>query len=540
MEPRTVVAIEIASSKIKGAVGSVGSDGRLAVLAVEDAPAVNNVRYGRVQNIREVSEAIGDIIRKLEGAPAVAPRKIRGLVLSVGGRSIAAVPTTAALRFPRECEITESHVQRLIYEATHDYVGDHCIVDTLPKIFFVNNTSVKKAVGNFAETLRGEFMMVTCAKETRQNLERLKLENIDTEKVFYQPRHTALADFVLTPDEKEVGCAFVDFGAETSTVSVYRDGALCFLCTLPMGSRLITLDIMAGLGVTEEAAENYKMTLSTLADEPGTHVGVNITELNSYARVRAGEIAANILHQLDLSGYTDNISKIVLTGGGAKLPDFATMLGQQAKMPVRVTEMPADVTFRVPGRNNPDNIDVVALLWAGRKLPDPHCLTPDNMAPASVAATVAADPVAAAAAAVLAQAKAEEPADPEYEEEEEEVVEEAPRVRRRGADIDDDDILRDDEDDDDYHSNRGGEAAHNRSFLGFNKKKGKAKAEPEPEPEESEEYSDGYDENDEYGDDYGNDSATASPSKLKQAVETLKGKLVDFFSTPEDDEADDE
>ena len=101
----------------------------------------------RVQNIREVSEAIGDIIRKLEGAPAVAPRKIRGLVLSVGGRSIAAVPTTAALRFPRECEITESHVQRLIYEATHDYVGDHCIVDTLPKIFFVNNTSVKKAVG---------------------------------------------------------------------------------------------------------------------------------------------------------------------------------------------------------------------------------------------------------------------------------------------------------------------------------------------------------------------------------------------------------
>ena len=61
---------------------------------------------------------------------------------------------------------------------------------------------------------------------------------------------------------------------------------------------------MAGLGVTEEAAENYKMTLSTLADEPGTHVGVNITELNSYARVRAGEIAANILHQLDLSGYT--------------------------------------------------------------------------------------------------------------------------------------------------------------------------------------------------------------------------------------------
>lgn len=538
MEARTVVAIEIASSKIKGAVGSVGSDGHLAVLAVEEVPAVNNVRYGRVQNIREVSEAISDIIRRLEGAPAVAPRKIRAVSLSVGGRSITAVPTTAALRFPRECEVTESHVQRLIYEATHDYVGDHCIVDTLPKILFVNNTSTKKAVGTFAETLRGEFMMVTCAKETRQNLERLKFENLDAESIYYQLRPTALADFVLTPDEREVGCALVDFGAETSTVSVYRDGALCFLSTLPMGSRLITLDIMAGLGVTEEAAENYKVNLASLADEAGVHINANINEISSYARVRAGEIAANILHQLDLSGYSENISKIVLTGGGAKLPDFATMLGQQAKLPVRVTEMPADVTFRVPGRNNPDNIDVIALLWAARRLPDPHCLTPEyEPVAASAVADPApeADPVAAAAAEVLARAKAEEEAAERPEVRQEPVAEEAPRVlRRRGEYIDENDILRDDEDEDDVT-----ERTPSHTFSMFGKKKAKQRPEPEPEPEEEERYEDGYDEGYEDGDGY-DTSDEASPSKLKTVVEALKGKLVDFFSTPEEDEADDE
>ena len=44
MEPKTIVAIEIASSKIKGAAGSVGPDGRITVLAVEEIAGLNNVR----------------------------------------------------------------------------------------------------------------------------------------------------------------------------------------------------------------------------------------------------------------------------------------------------------------------------------------------------------------------------------------------------------------------------------------------------------------------------------------------------------------
>lgn len=71
MEPKTIVAIEIASSKIKGAAGSVGPDGRITVLAVEEIAGLNNVRYGRVQNIREVSAAVNEIIRRLENAPGV-------------------------------------------------------------------------------------------------------------------------------------------------------------------------------------------------------------------------------------------------------------------------------------------------------------------------------------------------------------------------------------------------------------------------------------------------------------------------------------
>lgn len=379
MEPRTIVALEIASSKIKGAIGAVGPDGRLTVLAVEERPGINNVRYGRVQNIREVSAAANDIISALEATAGIAPRRIKSMAVALGGRSLAATPAKAALRFPQECEVAEQHVKRLMFEATRDFMGDKNIEATLPRKFYVNNLAVDKAVGTFGETLRGEFMMVTCSKETRAALERLKYDTVDHDDIEYILRPTAIADLVLTADERALGAALVDFGAETTTVSVYKDGTLAFLCTIPMGSRLITLDLKAGLGVTEETAEGYKLTVGTLADQADQEAGdENTREINAYVRARAGEIAANIVNQLELAGYNaDNLSQIVLTGGGSRLPEFATLLTAQCKIPVRIAEMPGSITFRVAGRNNAENIDIVALLnAAARVFVEPCTYTP--------------------------------------------------------------------------------------------------------------------------------------------------------------------
>lgn len=376
MEPRTIVAIEIASSKIKGGVAAVGPDGRITVLAVEEIHGINNVRYGRVQNIREVSGVINEILRKLENSPAIAPRKITSMALALGGRSLEAVQATASLKYPHECEITDKQIERLAYEATRDFMGDKDIVAKVPRMFYVNNTAVRKAVGTFGETLRGDFMLITCGKETAQNLDRLKFETIEHDKVEYILRPTAVADFVLSPDERELGCALVDFGAETTTVSVYKDGTLAFLSTIPMGSRLITLDLMAGLNLTEEAAENFKLTLGTLANGNTNNDNPDTDEINAYVRARAGEIAANIIHQIERSNFSaDSLSKVVLVGGGAHLPEFADLLSNQCKMPVRIAEMSTNIAFRIPGRNNIDNIDIVALLATAARLNDWECLS---------------------------------------------------------------------------------------------------------------------------------------------------------------------
>lgn len=525
------MAIEIASSKIKGALGGVGPDGSLTVLAVEEIPGTNNVRYGRIQNIREVSSAVNEIVRRLEATPGVAPRKIEAMSISLGGRSLTAVPAHAALKSPHECEITESHVQRLMYEATRDFMGDKNIEATVPRTYYVNNAKAPKPVGTFGETLRGEFMMLTCGKETRQNLDRLKFDTVDHDNVVYEIRPIAIADFILSADERELGCALVDFGAETTTVSVYKDGTLAFLSTIPMGSRLITLDLMAGLGITEEAAESYKLTLGTVGDvDRRRDNNPNAEEVNEYVRARAGEIAANILNQIELSGYNaETLSTVVLTGGGSKLPEFAQLLGAQCKMPVRVAEMPVGVTFRTAGRNNADNIDIVSLLMAGVRRPQFSCLSalPVQQAP-------------------VADEDEDESPEEEYQEP---VRETASRTRREEAPVrrtpteDDDDLLEDDRDDDEYpeedEDDRQGRKG--RGFFGFGRKK-KQRVEPEEEPYEEDE-TDSFRVDEEAEEEPEEDpQPDDDPDRYKKTTEQLNtiGKIFMkiFKSSPEDEEDD--
>ncbi len=46
-------------------------------------------------------------------------------------------------------------------------MGDKNIEATVPRIFYVNNAAVRRPVGTFGESFRGEFVMITCGKETR-------------------------------------------------------------------------------------------------------------------------------------------------------------------------------------------------------------------------------------------------------------------------------------------------------------------------------------------------------------------------------------
>ena len=113
MEPKYIAALEIGSSHIRAAVGSVDDSGILTLLAVEEENAVDVVRYGIIQNVDELSNRIRLLMRRLENHNVVSPRKIKSLYVSLGGRSMMTTSRQVVRQYNDETEITSKIVEQI-------------------------------------------------------------------------------------------------------------------------------------------------------------------------------------------------------------------------------------------------------------------------------------------------------------------------------------------------------------------------------------------------------------------------------------------
>ena len=238
MEPKYIAVIDAGSSTIKGAVAAVDPSGGINVLAVEEAPAADAVRYGRVQNAREISARADEIVRRLENNPAVAPACITTVFVANGGRSLCSAASTGEVQQTADTEVTAVTVERLHKEARFNLGTDRDVLAIAPKRYFVDNVETKTPVGAFGERVRGEFTFITASPENQRNLQRVKLTSHGREiGKEYITRLLAQTGMALTDSDRQLGCLYIDFGAETTTLAVYRDGALEMAAALPMGSR---------------------------------------------------------------------------------------------------------------------------------------------------------------------------------------------------------------------------------------------------------------------------------------------------------------
>jgi len=176
------------------------------------------------------------------------------------------------------------------------------------------------------------------------NIEKSITAKTDLEIADYIVGPMASAAIALNDEEKELGCAFLDFGAGTTTLSVYKGGILRRMVVIPFGGKNLTKDICA-LNFTENDAEQLKikfgkafegqdgsMFISPFSSKPD----VDLTELNKVIGMRLDEMTANIKEQISLSGYEGQLGAgLIITGGASQLKNLDLYLTQKLKMPVR-------------------------------------------------------------------------------------------------------------------------------------------------------------------------------------------------------------
>ena len=336
-----IVALEIGSSKIVGAIATHSALAGVSVVAVEEESVVDCVRYGVIQNIEEVNTRVGRIIHKLENRAVVAPRKIKSLYVGVQGRSMHNYVAQVSKQFT-ETTITEKVIDEMkteCREIAKKQIDGFEIVGTIPRKYLVDKTETQKPVGTLGSSIDAYFNLIIAKPQVRGNIRRLmEKQQVEVNGYFVVPN--CVAEAVLSNEERRLGCMLVDFGAETTTVSIYKNDVLIYLATIPVGSRNITKDITA-LNILEERAEEIKKSVGNANVQPSDKsvliYDINSGDINNYVAARSGEIVANIMAQLEYAKCTveDIPGGIIIGGGGVKLKGFADVIATQYKGKIR-------------------------------------------------------------------------------------------------------------------------------------------------------------------------------------------------------------
>ena len=324
-----IAAIELGSSRIAGIAGRKHDDGSLEVLAYASEDSSSFVRKGIVYNIDKAAHAIRDIVAALEGQLG---QSIAKVYAGIGGQSLRTVRNAVSRTLDEEGIISTSLVDELNDENLQFPLVDMCILDVAPQEYKIDNTQHADPVGVAGQRITGQFLNIIARHQLKKNLEQ-SFEKAGIKTADQPVAPLALASAVLSKNEMRAGCALVDLGADTTTIQVYKDNILRYLCVLPLGGSNITHDLTL-LKIEEEEAEQLKLQYGdacyqadidentetppacTLADGRT----VELSALNDILGARAEEILANAWNQIQLSGYErELLAGTVLTGGGASL-----------------------------------------------------------------------------------------------------------------------------------------------------------------------------------------------------------------------------
>ena len=323
-----IVAIELGSSKMTGIAGKKNLDGSIQVLACIKEDSSSCIRKGVVYNIDKTAQCLTNIINKMEGQLKTT---ITQVYVGVGGQSIRSIRNVISKDMDIETPISQDMVIELMDANRNMKYPDQEILDAAVQEYKVDSQYQLDPVGIPCSHIEGNFLNILQRKTFYKNLNNcFEAANINVAEMYLAP--LALADSVLTETERRSGCALVDMGADTTTVSVYSKNVLRHLAVIPLGSNNITKDI-ASLQMEEADAEKMKIKYAS-AYTDNADIDNNLKysidqdrqiEARKFIEIVEGrleEIIANVWCQVPEEYCDKLLGGIILTGGGSNMRDI--------------------------------------------------------------------------------------------------------------------------------------------------------------------------------------------------------------------------
>lgn len=376
-----VAALDLGSTKVVGLIGEVTGDARtprVRVLGVASERTAG-IRRGVVRDIEETTRAISKVMRD---AQLMAGTEVGTVYCGVAGEHIAARSSHGVVSVSGS-EIRTSDVARVNDVASNVSFGrDHEMLHAIPQDYLIDQQEgITEPIGMTGSRLEAEVYVVTVLSSAIQNLRKcVEKAGFNVGEFVLEPLAASLA--VLTPDERELGCAIVELGGGSTNVSIFQGGKIRHTASSVFAGGHVTNDIVHGLQVTQQEAERLKDRFGA-AYEPlaGDHDTFQLPSTPGQGnRTAHRRVLAHIMHmrlqevfelaldEISRTGYRQRLpAGVILTGGGAQAPGIVELAREVFALPVRVGTPGAGLSGLVDSVDSPRMAVPAGLLLYGAK-----------------------------------------------------------------------------------------------------------------------------------------------------------------------------
>ncbi|MEZ2132300.1 MULTISPECIES: cell division protein FtsA [unclassified Sinorhizobium] len=300
-------------------------------------------------------DAVEGVIRlAVDAAERMAGLTVESLIVNVSAGRLGSDVYTATIDLGGQ-EVESNDLRKVLTAACQQSLRqDRAVLHSLATGYSLDGErGIRDPLSMFGDVLGVDMHVVTAERAALRNLElSVNRAHLSVEGMVATPYASGLA--ALVDDEVELGCAAIDMGGGTTTISVFAEGKLVHTDAVGLGGHHVTTDLARGLSTRIEDAERLKVVHATALpnssderelisippigeDERDQPTQVPKALVSRIVRARIEETLELIRDRIQRSGFSPIVGKrVVLTGGASQLTGLSEMARRILARNVRV------------------------------------------------------------------------------------------------------------------------------------------------------------------------------------------------------------
>lgn len=343
-----LVAVDLGSHGVRAMAAEMTTGGLLRILGVETSNKFECVERGIVTNTSDAGFMINEVLKKLSNRVRV--EALPSAFVCVGGRTMQVVAVHSTRDQVRRKEIAQPLLDAMEVECKQKIEArnpDVAVLDLVPYFYKLDGVEQEHqpTENQRAALVEAHFIAFVGKKELEQKIvDSFNRSAKRLEHIYVRP--DALMNAITTDEDMANGCAILDMGAQTTTLTVYKGNQYLYNKVVPLGGYDITRDIEQ-IGISLTYAEQLKCKYGYASADmvstnhrfrlpaptmPQGEVAVMATEIADIISARLEQMLTPLLDVLNAEASRFRV--LYVTGGAAMLQGLVEYIQAKTSIPV--------------------------------------------------------------------------------------------------------------------------------------------------------------------------------------------------------------